>query len=254
MIAVGKVVRLIFVVVIAVGLTCTVAAAQGMMRGDKMGRTVPGVTDLTSDQQQEIAGIRMETQNKVRDIQMDQSLTSAERMQMIQETKSQGHEQVLSVLTADQREQFNMWWESRYRMPVGAGPGQMAQRMDKGMGGMMMSGMVPGVTNLTQEQQQEIARLRTTQMQHMREIRMDSSLTVQERRQMMKDAKKEHHEQVMNVLTDEQKMEFQEWWSAHPMSRMGSGGMDKMMKNGCMDDSMKMDESSMDQNKEEKSY
>ena len=91
---------------------------------------------------------------------------------------------------------------------------QMAQRPH--MGAMPMLSQNP----LSAEQQQRIANIR--QQTDVQQIRADRSLSAQDRSNRIQEAQVAGHAEVMNVLTDAQKQEFQTWWN-DKSSRMGRG-------------------------------
>lgn len=75
-------------------------------------------------------------------------------------------------------------------------------------------GMVPGIQQnpLTQQQRQQIMDIRQETQQQVRQIRMNQNLSQQQKQQQIKQAQMQNHERVMNVLTPEQRAEFQNWW------------------------------------------
>ena len=217
-----------FVVCAAIVVAVLAAVgAQGQMRyarrgpggmGMGMGRAggMPGLVNnpLTADQVKKIADIRANTQAQVMSVRADSKLSAAERNARIAEIRQRGHEQVMSVLTADQRKEFESWWSTRGRM----GMRTHGMRRVGGMGGGpgRMAGMMPGLVNnpLTAEQQKKIADIRANTQAQVMSVRADSKLSAAERNARIAEIRQRGHEQVMNVLTADQRKEFESWWSS----------------------------------------
>jgi len=196
----------------AIALAAPQVASQGMMhRGGRgmgpgmMNQTcVPGVT-LTADQQSKIAAIRQETQSKVASIMSDSSLSAAQKQAQAQAARMAGHQKVLDVLTPQQLQQFQSNW--RMGCPMGTGGG-------RGMGpGMMNQGYVPGVT-LTADQQSKIAAIRQVTQSKVAAIMRDPNLSSAEKQTQAQAARQAGHDKVLDVLTREQRDQFNQHWSS----------------------------------------
>lgn len=74
---------------------------------------VPGVR-LTADQQRRVASIRRDTQNRARQVMRDFKLTPRERVTRWNDIRREGHDRVMTVLTPEQRAQFNAWAARNY--------------------------------------------------------------------------------------------------------------------------------------------
>jgi len=206
----------------AIALAAPQVASQGMMhRGGRgmgpgmMNQTcVPGVT-LTADQQSKIAAIRQETQSKVASIMSDSSLSAAQKQAQAQAARMAGHQKVLDVLTPQQLQQFQSNW--RMGCPMGTGGG-------RGMGpGMMNQGYVPGVT-LTADQQSKIVAIRQETQSKVASIMRDPNLSSAEKQTQAQAARQAGHDKVLDVLTPEQRDQFNQHWSSmNPGSGMGPG-------------------------------
>ncbi|BCW97950.1 MAG: hypothetical protein KatS3mg024_0777 [Armatimonadota bacterium] len=84
-------------------------------------------------------------------------------------------------------------------------------------------GLVPGV-QLTPEQERQVAQIRSETMQRVQQIRWDSSLTPEQIAAEIAKVRQEGHERVMNVLTPEQRQQFQSRWpGAAPGVGLGRG-------------------------------
>jgi len=207
-----KMLHTISLFVITIALAAPQVASQGMMYrgGGGMGRgmmnqtCVPGVT-LTADQQSRIAAIRQETERKVASIMSDSSLSAAQKQTQAQAARMAGHQKVLDVLTPQQLQQFQSNW--RMGCPMGTGGG-------RGMGpGMMNQGYVPGVT-LTADQQSKIAAIRQVTQSKVAAIMRDPNLSSAEKQTQAQAARQAGHDKVLDVLTREQRDQFNQHWSS----------------------------------------
>ena len=207
-----KMLHTISLFVITIALAAPQVASQGMMYrgGGGMGRgmmnqtCVPGVT-LTADQQSRIAAIRQETERKVASIMSDSSLSAAQKQTQAQAARQAGHQKVLDVLTPQQLQQFQSNW--RMGCPMGTGGG-------RGMGpGMMNQGYVPGVT-LTADQQSKIAAIRQVTQSKVAAIMRDPNLSSAEKQTQAQAARQAGHDKVLDVLTREQRDQFNQHWSS----------------------------------------
>jgi Spy/CpxP family protein refolding chaperone len=76
---------------------------------------VPGVdpSSLTDAQKNRIAEIRLDTIDRVSEIDSNASLSEDQKMNQIDQARMQGHSQVMSVLTPEQKQQFENWWGAK---------------------------------------------------------------------------------------------------------------------------------------------
>jgi Spy/CpxP family protein refolding chaperone len=183
---------------------------------------VPGV-QLTPEQEKQVAEIRSETMKQVQQIRWDSALTPEEKAAEIERVRQEGHERVMSVLTPEQRQQFETRWPGcRFyggRWGQGAGPlpgygagrGRGARPGGYGGGyyggGYGMAGLVPGV-QLTQEQQERIRQIRADGAREASAIMGDPKLPAQEKTRRVQQIRERTHERVMGVLTPEQQRQF----------------------------------------------
>lgn len=172
---------------------------------------VPGA-QLTSEQRQQTAEIREDTRLEVRRIQRDANLSRQERADRIRQAQIEGHERVMSILTPEQRRDFNERWMRRQGRVgpgarVGAGPGVRGREplgADIGQG-------VPGV-QLTEDQKRRIAAIREDTRQEIQDIRRDPDLSQEQKAERITDVRREAHDRALDVLTREQRRDFQDWW------------------------------------------
>ena len=96
----------------------------------------------------------------------------------------------------------------------GGQPGQMGgQRMGGPRGPMSPDAQLARLTkelNLTQEQQDKIKPILEDQQKQMEALRNDSSVQGPDRRSKMMDIRKDHTDQIRNVLTSDQQTKFDE--------------------------------------------
>lgn len=171
---------------------------------------VPGVTDLSDEQTNRIAAIRQDTQRRVQEVQRNRALTPQQRSARIQQIQREGHDRVLSVLTPAQRRQFDEAMRSR----PPAQPGSRGGAGPRGPGQPAHPGHVPGVTSLNPEQLNAIAAIRAEARQQIQAVQQDRSLTPQQRSARIQEIQRRSHDRVMAVLTEDQRGQFQRWWSA----------------------------------------
>ncbi len=203
---------------------------------------VPGV-QLTPEQERQVAEIRSQTMQKVQAVRWDSSLSAEEKAAEIARIRQEGHERVLSILTPEQRQQFESRWPGGRvfdgtvpqgpglgRGPCGAGlgPGAGAGRgagPGRGRGfvggggfgaGAGMSGLVPGV-QLSAGQQERIRQIRQDGAREAAAVMADPGLNAQQKAQMVQQIRQRTHERVMQELTPQQRQQFQQ--------RAGAGRM-----------------------------
>lgn len=225
-----RILSIVFASAILLSLSLATVLAQGMMHGAGPGRGVhqgyvPGLqkNPLTAAQMQQIAVIRQETQTRVQQIRRDPTLTPQQRGDRSRIAQEAGHQEVLNLLTPAQRQEFQEWWTSHPHSQLGMIPRGAAAGAGPGMHGSPPSmGAVPGLQRnaLTAEQMQTIANIRQSTQTRVQNIQRDPNLTPQQRADMIAQARAEGHQDVLDVLTPEQRQEFQEWWSRHPHSGM----------------------------------
>lgn len=207
-----KISFLVVALLMLIILTATIGSANGTYRTAEYKQGyVPGV-QTTAEQRQRIASIRRQYDQEILRVQSDTSLTQYERSQMITELEEQRHRQVLNELTPSQRMQFEQWWAARTNgipVPIGAGPGVGTARMQVSLG------HVPGVETSI-EQRQRIALIRQQTIQQVQDVENDPNLTPQQKQDRIAEIQRDGHEQIMNVLTPEQRDDFNQWWKGRP--------------------------------------
>jgi Spy/CpxP family protein refolding chaperone len=154
--------------------------AMGMMKDLNL-------TDAQKKQAKELNSAYME---KVKDLEKDDNITlkdyRAKKAMLEQERKSS----FLAMLTSDQKDKL-----AQAKKEMGEKREMMAKkRMDK-----MKSDL-----NLTDAQVEKIQDQRKSSMKAMEEIRENSSLSQEEKKEKFMDLKKSNHENMSNILTADQ--------------------------------------------------
>lgn len=226
----GRVYLPLVVIALALVLVSTATAAQQRgrqgMRGHHGGQSmssVPGLRQypLSTDQQNEIARIRTEGHRQMQQVRQDTSLSAQQRADRMRDIHQQTHQQVMNVLTEQQRQELSNWWSTRSQMPHGgrgAGPGM-------GMGAGSMKGTMPGLTQspLSDAQKQRILSIRSSYRQQIMDARRNTSMSSQQRMDRINQLRQQQHQEIMNVLTPAQRQEFDNWWSSRQQSGAGAG-------------------------------
>ena len=171
---------------------------------------------LTTAQKQRINTIRQNGQRNMTSIRDNKSLTTAQRNQQLRTAQRNEINQIMAVLTPQQRTQFRSCITTRATTkttpkaskPGGAGAGP--------------SQVVPGVTSLSTTQRQQISSIRTREMQEVQAVQRDTSLSAAEKDARIRDIRTRAHNDVMNVLTPAQRTEFDNWWKQRSGSMSGS--------------------------------
>ena len=192
----------------------------GQVGGD-MGY-VPGLrkNPITTDQRQQVIGIRQNMHSQIQDIRNNRNLSQQEKDAKISEVLQNSNTEIVNVLNPGQKQEFSAWWQNRQeRMAqrteprrMGAGPGTM-QRGDMWV--------MPGLQQnpLSADQKQRITTIRQQSQNQMRNVRMNRDLSTQEKNSRMADIRSNTHSQIMNVLTPAQREEFSQWWQSRPGMR-----------------------------------
>ncbi|GEM_PF-1228350 len=175
----------------------------------------PGL-DLTPEQRRQLADIRAETHRQVCAARDDLSVGPRERMNRIREARRNGQERELAVLTPEQREHLRQnpptpsrlytWQDRATRAQSSAGPRAAAPRNN--------AGLVPGVTDLTDEQTNRIAAIRAETQRQVQAVQRDRTLTQQQRSTRIQEIQRQGHQRVLNELTPAQRQQFDQAMSS----------------------------------------
>lgn len=102
-------------------------AGPGMGMGMGMGKgqmgMVPGLQQnpLTQQQRQQIMDIRQDAQQRMSSITNNTNLTEDQKWQQLQQIQRETHDAVVGVLTPEQQQELNNWWQSRQQQGTGMG-------------------------------------------------------------------------------------------------------------------------------------
>jgi Spy/CpxP family protein refolding chaperone len=130
---------------------------------------------------------------------------------------------LISVAATPSEAQGRMYGQNRMHGERRAnGMAGMGNGMGYGMGAKMS---MPDLRNhpLTSAQRRQIGTIRQDAQRQMRNTRNKAGLTAEQRQEQMAKMRADTHARVMNVLTTEQKQEFEDSWTSRPGSGMGRG-------------------------------
>jgi len=145
--------------------------------------------NLTDEQKQKLQSIVRERTEKLRELRQDNNLTREEKMEKFRAAREEINAEVKKVLTP---EQFQKWQARRGALAGGAArPGA---RLQEGIREL----------NLTTEQKQQLRPLYQEQMEKLRELWQDTSLTMAEKLEKAKALHKEMAPKLKKVLDAEQ--------------------------------------------------
>lgn len=182
---------------------------QGMGQCQGMQQQIADKLGLTEDQKAQIKTIVEKYREQIRQV-MQSSLTQDEKRTQAQALRQEMRGAIEQVLTPEQREKAR-------QMLANAGK-QMKQRFHECLKKL----------DLSAEQTDKIKSIREAGMEKVRAIKVDTTLSAEEKRSRVQVIRKETHEQVMSVLTPEQRAKLSQM-----CPKMGQGGQGKMQrKNG----------------------
>ena len=181
-------------------------------RGFRRGPGGPGFgrefdkLNLTDAQREQLRS-QMQTQRQQLDaLRSDQSLTPEQRRAKAEELRKQGHEQFLSALTPEQRQQLQ---NERQQAREHFGNGDF--------------GPLAGL-NLTDQQKAQLKAQREQTEQQAQAIRNNSSLTEEQKREQMRTLHQNAMQQFRSALTPEQQQQLEQQMSERRKHGHGPGG------------------------------
>ena len=146
--------------------------------------------DLTPEQREKLTSIVRERLEKLRELHQDNSLSPQQKREKFQAAREEIAAEVKKVLTPEQFEK----WEARRGQPAR----EVAQRPLARLEGAIKE------LNLTEEQKEKLRPIYREQMEKLRELRQDTSLSPQQKRERFQAAREELTAEVKKVLTPEQ--------------------------------------------------
>ncbi|MBI2842609.1 MAG: hypothetical protein HYX78_04340 [Armatimonadetes bacterium] len=178
--------------------------AQGMQHAGGMNHA--GFAErlgLTAEQKAQFEAIMREHQEKMRSL-MQSNLSPEEKRAKQAELKQEMHSKVEAILTPEQREKARQFW-SQGRRGHRMGHGGLQRCFEK--------------LDLTEDQKQNVTRIRQQGMQQVQAVKSDNSLTDQQKQEKIRAIRQRTHEAVLGILTTEQREKLAE------CQKQGPGGI-----------------------------
>ena len=145
--------------------------------------------NLTDEQKQKLQAIVRERMEKLRELRQDTSLSQQEKLEKFKAGREALIAEIKKVLTPEQFEK----WKARQPLLGGAAGGPLA-RMQEAIKDL----------NLTDEQKEQLKPIYQEQMEKLRELRQDTSLSIPEKLEKLKALHQEIAPKLKKVLTAEQ--------------------------------------------------
>ena len=168
--------------------------------------------NLTESQRTQMKSLNEDFKNKMQSLKSDNSLSAEEVKQKRLELTKQHHSNIESLLTSDQKK---IWKEKRDDMrddrrdERGKGnrkTGQSKNRKDR----HNRVGDITKNLNLSPEQQKNVATFDQKFKGSVDNIRTNTSLTQEQKKEQLKELHKDHRQSIETLLTSEQKTQFKE--------------------------------------------
>jgi len=145
--------------------------------------------NLTPEQTAKLQTIVRERMEKMRDLRQDTSLSAEEKREKLQAGREELIADVKKVLTPEQFEK----WKAKQGLQTGRGMRPMA-RLQEAIQDL----------NLTDDQMQQLTPLYTEQMEKLRDLYQDSSLTMAQKVEKLKTVRQEVAPKLKKVFTADQ--------------------------------------------------
>jgi Spy/CpxP family protein refolding chaperone len=166
--------------------------------------------NLTAEQKAQLKTIRENHKKEVAALKAEKKATQQQR----QELNKKYHEQMQSVLTAEQKQQFaKLQQDKKANRKKGAfknnrkNEAKIAQAKTKR--NHQRNSAIQKQLNLSEQQKAEIAKIRTDFKPQMEALKKDNTLTREQKQAKMKELMKAQQEQTKAVLTKEQQEKMQ---------------------------------------------
>ena len=168
--------------------------------------------NLTESQRTQMKLLNEDFKNKMQSLKSDNSLSAEQVKQKRLELTKQHHSNIESLLTSDQKK---IWKEKRddmrddMRDEHGKGnrkTGQFGNRKDR----HNRVGDVTKNLNLSPEQQKNVATINQKFKASVDNIRTNTSLTREQKKEQLKDLHKDHKQSIESLLTSDQKKQLKE--------------------------------------------
>lgn len=168
--------------------------------------------NLTESQRTQMKLLNEDFKNKMQSLRNDRTLSAEQVKQKRQELTKQHHSNIESLLTSDQKK---IWKEKRDDMrddrrdEHGKGnrkTGQFKNKKDR----HNRVGDITKNPNLSPEQQKHVATLNQKFKVSVDNIRTNTSLTREQKKEQLKDLHKDHKQSIESLLTSDQKKQLKE--------------------------------------------
>ena len=146
--------------------------------------------NLTDQQKTQIQGLFQTRRTQAMSIKQDTSLTTEQKQDKLRQLRESNRQQMTAVLTPEQQQQMRQM--RRHREGMGGGRGPFAR------------------LNLTSDQKSKIQPLVQSQHQQVEAVRMDSSLTPEQKQAKVRDIRQGTKSQIHSLLTPEQQEQLKE--------------------------------------------
>jgi len=150
--------------------------------------------DLTPEQKEKLQTIVRERMEKLRGLRNDNSLSPQEKREKFQAAREEIMAEVKKVLTPEQFEK----WKARQGQAGGPAVQRQLARLEGAIGDL----------NLTEDQKEKLKPLYQTQMEKLRDLHQDNSLSMAEKLEKVKALNKDIAPQLKQVLDADQ---FAKW-------------------------------------------
>jgi Spy/CpxP family protein refolding chaperone len=158
--------------------------------------------NLTADQKQKMKENQENLKSQRQAIQNDATLTPEQKKSKLMDLQKASREKTNALLTAEQKATLKASQKEK-----GYEKGMKGQKRMKGEKGMKHDRDMKGL-NLTQDQQTKMKELRPKMQSESMAIKNNSSLTEEQKKQQMQELRKNHKEQMNQLLTPEQKLKM----------------------------------------------
>ena len=168
--------------------------------------------NLTESQRTQMKLLNEDFKNKMQSLRNDRTLSAEQVKQKRLELTKQHHSNIESLLTSDQKK---IWKEKRddmrddMRDERGKGnrkTGQFKNKKDR----HNRVGDITKNLNLSPEQQKQVATLNQKFKASVDNIRTNTSLTREQKKEQLKDLHKDHKQSIESLLTSDQKKQLKE--------------------------------------------
>jgi Spy/CpxP family protein refolding chaperone len=187
-------------------LALTIGAAQaqttpGKHQGHKKEQKMAyDKLNLSAEQKTSVKKINEDFKKKMEDLKKQDQLTVAEMKQRRQALQEQHQSQIQAILTPAQKDQVAKMKANRNTMNK-----EGKARFDrKGQAFGKRGATMQKELNLTEDQQEKVAKIRSSYRTKMQDLRGDNALSQDQKKTKMQELMKQQQEEMKSVLTKEQ--------------------------------------------------